>query len=332
MRYDPVVKFRGSNSASYDEQFPALGTVSAEAKTLPPGLALLTAEFKEIDVTVDPITKTLWCYMRPNGPPSFTPSLLRELHDLHGAMRAAARACSPGEERPVLYYVQGSRMPGIFNMGGDLAYFASRIRARDPDALRFYAYDCVDAIYRGAVGFDAGAVSIALVQGDALGGGFECALSGHVLVAERGAKLGLPEILFNSFPGMGAYSLLTRRIGAVRAERIITSGKLYSAEELHDLGVVDILVDDGKGEQAVRDYIGKHGRGHAVREALFRVRQRVHPVTIEELRDIADIWVENAMQLRPADLRRMEHLQNAQGRRMVRPRAVARSQRDVTTT
>src|SRR3972149_4441233 len=55
--------------------------------------------------------------------------------------------------------------------------------------------------------------TISLVQGDALGGGFETALSSDVIIAEQSAAMGLPEVLFNLFPGMGAYSLLTRRIG-----------------------------------------------------------------------------------------------------------------------
>ena len=41
---------------------------------------------------------------------------------------------------------------------------------------------------------------IVLVQGDALGGGFECALASDVIVAEESAQMGLPEILFNLFP------------------------------------------------------------------------------------------------------------------------------------
>jgi DSF synthase len=70
--------------------------------------------------------------------------------------------------------------------------------------------------------------TIALVQGDALGGGFECALSGNVLIAERGAKMGFPEILFNLFPGMGAMTCWGVGSATSKAEKIILSGKLFS--------------------------------------------------------------------------------------------------------
>ena len=58
-----------------------------------------------------------------------------------------------------------------------------------------------------------------------MGGGFEAALAGNVLVAERGTRLGFPEVLFGLFPGMGAYTLLRRRVDAVTAEKIILNAK-----------------------------------------------------------------------------------------------------------
>ena len=63
--------------------------------------------------------------------------------------------------------------------------------------------------------------------------------------------MGLPEILFNLFPGMGAYSLLARRIGLRAAEELILSGKVLPAAKLHEMGIVDVLAKDGEGEAAV---------------------------------------------------------------------------------
>jgi DSF synthase len=165
-------------------------------------------------------------------------------------------------------------------------------------------------------GFELPMVTIALVQGEALGGGFEGALSFNVIVAERSARFGLPEVLFNLFPGMGAYSYLSRRLDGIRAERMILSGKIHTAEELFDMGLVDALAEDGQGEQAVRDYIAGNPGRHAQLAAEFdrnRLRQRL---THQELRDVTDIWVQAALRLTPADLRRMERLVAAQSRRM----------------
>ena len=202
----------------------------------------------------------------------------------------------------------------MFNLGGDLALFVAAIRAGDREKLRTYAYDCVECTYL-SIGAGLPITSIALVQGDALGGGFEAALSFDVVIAERSAKLGLPEILFNLFPGMGAYSLLSRRMDAVRAERMILSGRLYGAEELHAMGLVDIVAEDGCGAMTAQDYIAANRRSYVTRQSLFGIRKMLNPISLQELRDITDRWVEAAFSLGDQDLRRMEQLTAAQRRR-----------------
>lgn len=279
--------------------------------------------YQELDLSLDPTNEAVWCFMRPKGPPSFTATLLAELISVRRTVQRMFAGLSPGETAPIRYFVAGSRMPGIYNLGGDLGYFVNSIRARDRDALTRYAHDCVDVGYHMAVGFHLPMITLCLVQGDALGGGLEGALSFNVLVAEKSAKFGLPEILFNLFPGMGAFSFLSRRLDAVRAEHMILSGRLYSAAELHEMGLIDVLAEDGQGEQAVRDYIARNRRHQAVHRRIRDVRLRVNPLSFEELRDVADIWVDHAMRLEESDLRRMERLMNAQIRRLreVRPAA-----------
>ena len=61
--------------------------------------------------------------------------------------------------------------------------------------------------------------TIALLEGDALGGGFESALSCDVVIAEKHVKAGFPEVLFNMFPGMGGLSFLSRRVGRKVVQR-----------------------------------------------------------------------------------------------------------------
>lgn len=286
------------------------------------GLGFLSARYRELDLSLDPETRTLWCHMRPEGPPSFTPGLLRELIGLRRSIQELF-AARTDREAPVRYFVGGSRLPGIYNLGGDLSLFARAIRDGDRDGLRRYAHDCVDVAYHMHAGFEVPVVTIALVQGEALGGGFEGALSFNVLVAERSARFGLPEILFGMFPGMGAYSFLSRRLDPARADQMIRSGKVFSAEEAHAMGLVDVLADDGRGEDAVRDYIARNGKRRRVERAMLDARRRVSHLSWGELKDVTDIWVDAAMDLDEADLRRMERLTNAQGRRMRAPVALA---------
>lgn len=279
--------------------------------------ALFAGEaYDQLDLAFDPREKAVWCHMKPHGAPSFTPTLLRELIAVRRSVQRMFAAAPPGADAPVRYFVGGSRLPRIYNLGGDLAHFARCIRTGDREALRRYAHDCIDVAYHMYAGFDSRVITIALVQGDALGGGFEGAMSFNVMVAEKSAKFGLPEILFNLFPGMGAYSFLSRRLDGARAERMILSGKVFGAQEMYDMGLVDVLAEDGKGEDAVRDYIAKNRRRHDVHCSLAQVRRRVDRLTYEELRDVTDIWVDTAMRLEEADLRKMERLTSAQNRRL----------------
>ena len=123
---------------------------------------------------------------------------------------------------------------------------------------------------------------------------------------------------------MGAYSFLARRIGATKTERIILSGSVYTAEQLHEMGVIDILVDDGGGEAAVHTYVEKHKRRPNAYESVYRARQCYHPVSSAELVDIADIWVDAAMRVRAKDLRIMEMLVKSQDRLRTGGQAVVR--------
>ncbi len=287
----------------------------SHASRLPLALDFLAQKWREIDVMLDPNERALWCHMHHTQRPSFTPALLEELNGLHRSIRHMFASISPGEEPPFDFFVGGSRLPGVFNLGGDLGLFLKHIRAGDREALRNYAFSCVEAIYNNADGFGAPVVSICLLQGDALGGGFEAALSFHVLVAERGVKMGFPEVLFNSFPGMGAFSLLCRRLNATQARKMMLSGRMYSAEECYEMGIIDILVDQGEGVDAVRNYLNENKRRHPLLHSMNKVSRRINPMSLEELRDITDIWVDHSMGLDRMDLRRMERITGAQDRR-----------------
>jgi DSF synthase len=271
--------------------------------------------FAELRVNFDPATGILWSYMDPRGRPCVTPGMVREGRDLQTSVKTLFEELTPSGIKPVRYMVWGSQCPDVFNLGGDLKLFAQLIRDRDRDGLLDYATACIDVVHGNIVSLDLPIITISLVQGDALGGGFEKALSTNVLVAERGTKFGLPEVLFNLFPGMGAYSLLARRIGEAQAKRMILSGRIYTAEMLHEMGLVDVLAEPGQGRQAVCDYTSRYTRRHSAECAINRASRRVNPVTYEELEDIAVMWVDTALGLSDTDLRKMERLAAAQERR-----------------
>ncbi|HEX5183125.1 MAG TPA: crotonase/enoyl-CoA hydratase family protein [Allosphingosinicella sp.] len=264
----------------------------------------------QLDVRWDAPLGTLWTYMTPVDRPNFNRPMLRDFQRWQAEI--AREFADPSEG--LKYLVLGSRFPGVFNLGGDLDLFASFIAAGNRDALVAYGRDCVSILHRNMRQLELPIITVALVQGDALGGGFEAVLSFNVVVAERHARFGLPEIAFGLFPGMGAHSLLARKVGLAKAEEMMLSNRIYSAEEMLALGLVHVIAEPGQGEQAVRAYIARNGRRQAGHRGIYRASSLVDPITLKELEDVVEIWADSALCLTDADLKLMKKLVDAQTR------------------
>lgn len=273
--------------------------------------------YEEIEVHLDVERSTYWCHMIPSERPTYTPALLRGLSGVQQSFQrhfSAAREAG-ADSAPFRYIVIRSRHPGVFNLGGDLSYFSQAIIAGDRDALHAYATACIDVVYDNYVNYNLPVVTIGLAEGSALGGGFEALLSCDVIIAEKGTRFGFPEVLFNLFPGMGAFSFLCRRLGSAEAERMINSGETFTAEELYERGLVHVLAEPGEGEAAVHAFTARNARRHNAHCAMYAASRRADGVAYEELADIVSLWVETAMQLTSSDLRKMMRILEAQHRR-----------------
>ncbi len=270
-------------------------------------------EYSQLETRFDSEEGISWVLMKPQGVPCFNQELLSELQKYNQSIEASGgKIRIGGVSSPIRYLVFASLTPGVFNLGGQLELFSQLIRIGDRQALTQYAKMCIDSMAARIRHYDQSVVTISLVQGDALGGGFEAVLTSDIIIAERGSKMGFPEILFNLFPGMGAYSFLARKVGTIQAEKIILSGKLYSAEELHKLGLVDVLVEDGTGEEAVYEYIAGQARRSNGYISVQKARHRFNPVTYQELMDITKIWVDAAMNLNEKDMKVMDRFVRSQ--------------------
>ena len=234
-----------------------------------------------------------------------------------GAMGELMRVLLDIAEKPgtVKHFVMTSDVPGVFNFGGDLSLFVLLIRARDHESLRLYGRRCVDLIYWMESAAQLGVHTTVLVQGDTLGGGLESVMPFHKVIFERSAQAGFPEVLFNSFPGMGAWNFTIRKAGFAIANEMILSGRLYSAEQLHRRHLVDMVVDDGDGEAAIEHALrAVHPRLRGTLAALH-ARSLAMPITYESLMDIVDRWTINSLNLTDRDIKLMERLARAQVRK-----------------
>lgn len=212
------------------------------------------------------------------------------------------------------FWVTGSLVPNMYNVGGDLSFFADSIVNNKREALRSYARACVDCVHAAARGFDVGAISLSMIEGTALGGGFEAALAHHYVLAQNTARMGFPEIAFNLFPGMGGYSLVSRKGGMKLAEELISTGESHTAEWFESRGLVDVLFQPGEAFNATRTFMDVlRPKLNGIR-AMIRARQRVLQLSRSELMDITEDWVDAAFTLEEKDLSYMERLVMLQNR------------------
>ena len=133
--------------------YPPVRREFERSPVLPSELRFLAPNYNELDVALSPTDRSLWCYMRPKGPPSFTKGMLERPHRAP-PIRAGFLSSNRANSEAIQYFVGASRIPEIYNLGGDLAFFLDCIRLGNREGLRRYAHDCVNVAYHMWTGFD----------------------------------------------------------------------------------------------------------------------------------------------------------------------------------
>lgn len=153
----------------------------------------------------------------------------------------------------------------FFSAGADLKLFADGDRNRAREMARRFG-EAFEALrdFRG--------VSIAAINGFALGGGLECALACDLRIAEQQAQMGLPEASVGLLPCAGGTQALAWLVGEGWAKRMILCGERLDAETALRIGLVEQVVDTGES------------RGHALLLAARVARQS--PVAVRTIKPL----------------------------------------------
>lgn len=279
-----------------------------------PTQSLSELSFDTLNIRYDESYKTLTFAMDPGAIPCFSPQLLKDINRFQ--TWTSDYLIRKELNTDIDFLIFGSDVPGVFNLGGDLKFFVDMITSGDRETLQNYAELSIDVLYANFVNLNADVRTISLVTGTALGAGFEAALSSDYIIAEAGSMFKFPEVVFNMFPGMGAYSFLSRRISPALVERMIVNAEGYTAEQLYEMGIVDVVAEPGEGEMALRSFIKRLNKSNITRRSVIKMRNRVLPLDKQELLDIANDWVDAAFSLNDRDISAMSRLVRAQTKMM----------------
>ena len=143
------------------------------------------------------------------------------------------------EDRNIFSLVLKSDSEKFFSAGADLNMFADGDRSVARDMGRYFgeAFESLSN-FRG--------VSIAAINGFAMGGGLEVALACDIRVAEEQSQLALPEAKVGLLPCAGGTQTLTMLVGEGWAKRMILLGERVNAPKAKEIGLIEELVATGE--------------------------------------------------------------------------------------
>ena len=151
--------------------------------------------------------------------------------------------------------------PRIFAAGADISEFGGPEEARRVGRHFLGTLDAWATIPR---------VTIAAVNGFALGGGCELALACDLRVAADDARFGQPEILLGIIPGGGGTQRLPRLVGPSRAKDMVLTGRQVPADEALRIGLADRVVPAADVRDAALAWAAELARGPLVAQALAK--------------------------------------------------------------
>ena len=194
-----------------------------------------------------------------------------KLNALDAAMVDAIQPLCRQIERSAARVVILTGAGKAFSAGGDIAAWS---QSSPEDFGRHWVRDghtAFDALARLTVPV------IAVLNGHALGGGFELATCADLRIAERHVKIGLPETGIGIIPGWSGSQRAVQRFGAQVIRRMALFGEVFTAEEGLALGLVDHLTDTGGGmalaETVAARLMGRSGRATELTKMLINAAE-----------------------------------------------------------
>jgi enoyl-CoA hydratase len=190
-----------------------------------------------------------------------------------------------------------SAIPAGFCAGGDLRELHQLRKAIAPQEQLAGLRTFLERIHATFSAIDASPlVTIAAVHGVTFGGGLELALICDLIVADKTARFGFPELRLGLIPGFGGVPRLNRDLGNAVVRDLVLTGRSFNAAKAQSIGLVSQVVAEGealKVARATASQLGKFDRTTAIAAKKF-----IKPIPYDDLRREIDIFCDLFM--RPA--------------------------------
>jgi enoyl-CoA hydratase/carnithine racemase len=182
-----------------------------------------------------------------------------------------------------------SARPGGFCAGADLKELYQNAlplpRKQRSDGIRTF----LQRIHRVANAIDAAPfVTLAAVHGLCMGGGLELALICDLIVADKMARFGFPELRLGLIPGFGGIPRLRRDVGNSFVRDLLLTGRTVKAEAAQQAGLVSHLAGEGYALQVARSMAQQITKFDA--ETRVAAKKFIKPIPYQELREEIDLF------------------------------------------
>ena len=199
-----------------------------------------------------------------------------------------ALAVIEGEAHALIIY---SEMKSGFCAGADLRELYQRSQAMDKAEAAKGVRDFLERIHRVLNLIDATPLTtIAAVHGVTFGGGFELALACDLIIADKMARFGFPELRLGLIPGFGGIPRLKRDLGNAVVRDLLLTGRSFNASKAQQIGLVSQVVGEGEVLRAARATAAQFKKFD--RATAAAAKKFIKPIPHEELRREIDLFCE----------------------------------------
>lgn len=268
----------------------------------------LTCEYRTLSTYFDPAQQTLWCTINNNF---FNLAFLEDVRNLQDNI------VRNYDHKPGLspkYLVWQSSNPKIFSLGLDLSYLLPLIIKQDVQALKSYIHSCLDVLYINSLSLDLPIITMVVLCGKALSGGLEAAFSNNFIIAEENTRCGFPEIKYNLLPPLVSARQMIKNAPHSNILHLLYSGKICSAAQFKEIGLIDVVVPNGEGQAFAQKYIKDLQKKFNAVYAMYAISRKNLYTARQEIEDYAEVWIQSALNLKLEQIEQLKKIAKMQSK------------------